>query len=151
MVQSPAWENFISFTKCPAVLGSNPGGGKTCLFSTPVHSGPVIHQAFPTTGTGFCPAVKRPGRVVDHLSPNCAKINSEKNYTSTPPVCHIDMFQGDLYLLQNIPIVSGAHAASCSIGSGASFSVLKQLGTHLLPKFKNLWGYTSVPPCDFIA
>jgi len=133
------------------VLGSNPGECKTCLFSTPVHSGPGIHQALPTTGTESCPAVKRPGRVVDYLSPNGAKVKSEKHNTSTLPVCQFDMFQGDLYLLQNIQIVSGAHATSCSIGSGASFTVLKRPGPHLLSKFKNQWGYTSVLPCDFIA
>ena len=93
----------------------------------------------------------RPGRVVDHLPLNGAKVKCEKNYTPTPPVCHLDIFQGDLYLLQNIQIVSGAHAASCSMGSGASFSGLKRPRPHLQPKFKYQWGYTSVPPCDFVT
>jgi len=151
VVRSPAWKKLISFTKRPAVWGLIPRGGKKFLCSAPVFSGPGTHQAFTTMCTGFCPWVKRPGRVFDHLLPNGAEIKSEKYYTSNPPACHLDMFQGELYLLQNIQIISRSHAYSCSVGSGASFSGLKRPGHHLLPKFKNQWSYTSVLPCDFMA
>ena len=133
VVRSLAWRNNYLFYKMPSGFGFEfRWGAKEFLFSAPVHSGPGTHQAFPTTRTGSFPRVKRPGRGTDRLPPYGAEVKSDKNYTSTPLVCFLDMFQGDLYFLQNIQFVSGAHAAFCSMGSGASFSGLKLPGPHLL-------------------
>jgi hypothetical protein len=52
---------------------SNPGGGK---FLAPVQTGPGVHPASYTMGTGSFPGVKRPGRGVDHpphLAPRLKK------------------------------------------------------------------------------
>jgi len=46
--------------------GSNPGGGRDFL---PVQTGPGVHPASCTMGTGSFPGVKRPGRDADHSPP----------------------------------------------------------------------------------
>jgi hypothetical protein len=43
-------------------------------FSAPVQNGPDIHPASYTTGTGFLPGVKRPGRGVDHQPPSSVEV-----------------------------------------------------------------------------
>jgi hypothetical protein len=43
-------------------------------FSAPVHTGPGAHPTSYTLGTGFFPAVKRPGRGVDHSPPSSAEV-----------------------------------------------------------------------------
>jgi hypothetical protein len=48
-------------------------------------------------GTGFFPAVKRPGHGVDnppHLAP---KLKKEYSYTSTPPLGLHGLFYGEFY------------------------------------------------------
>ena len=42
-------------------------------FSSLVHTGPGVHPASYTMGTGFLPGVKRPGRGVDHPPPSSAE------------------------------------------------------------------------------
>jgi len=48
------------------------GGGAT--FYAPVQTGPGAHPASYTMGTGSLPAVKRPGRGVDHPPPSRAEV-----------------------------------------------------------------------------
>jgi hypothetical protein len=43
-------------------------------FSTPVQTGPDVHSASYTMGTGSFPGVKRPGRGVDHPPPSIAEV-----------------------------------------------------------------------------
>jgi hypothetical protein len=43
-------------------------------FSAPVQTGPGVHPAAYTMGTGFFPGVKRPGRGVDHPSTSNAEV-----------------------------------------------------------------------------
>jgi hypothetical protein len=57
-----------------------PGGGDRiplgARFSAPVQTGPEVHPASYTMGTGSFPRVKRPGRGVDHpphLAPRSKK------------------------------------------------------------------------------
>jgi len=54
------------------VQASNPGG--RARFSTPVRTGPGVHPATYTMGTGSFPGVKWQGRGIDHLSPSSAKV-----------------------------------------------------------------------------
>ena len=42
-------------------------------FSAPVQTGPGVHPTSCTMGTGSFPAVKRPGRGVDHPPPSSAE------------------------------------------------------------------------------
>ena len=43
-------------------------------FTAPVQTGPGTHPATHTVGTGSLPGVKRPGRVVDHLTSSSAEV-----------------------------------------------------------------------------
>jgi len=43
-------------------------------FSAPVQSGPGASPAFCTVGTGSLPAVRRPGRCVNHPPPSSAEV-----------------------------------------------------------------------------
>jgi len=43
-------------------------------FSAPVQTGPGVHLAFYTIGTGSFPGVKRPGRGVDHPPSSSAEV-----------------------------------------------------------------------------
>jgi hypothetical protein len=43
-------------------------------FSAPVQTGPGVHPASYTMGTGSFPRVKRPGRGVDHAPPSSAEV-----------------------------------------------------------------------------
>jgi len=53
----------------------NPGGGgEDEKFFVPVQTGPRVHPASYTIGTGSLPGVKRPGRGVDHPLPSSAEI-----------------------------------------------------------------------------
>jgi len=53
-------------------------------FSAPVQTGPEVHPAFYTMGTGSIPGVKRSGRVVDHPSTTSAEVKDRKALKSTP-------------------------------------------------------------------
>ena len=44
------------------------------------------------------PGVKRPGRVVNHSPHLAPRLKKEQNYTSTPPLGFLGLFQGELYL-----------------------------------------------------
>jgi len=56
------------FLNCMKVTrGSNPG--REAKFPAPVRTGPGVHPAFCTMGTGSSARVKRPGRGVDHPPP----------------------------------------------------------------------------------
>jgi len=63
----------------------------------------------------------------------------------------------DFSLLQNAKTVSGAHTASCSMGTGGSFSGVKrrERDVNQAPpssaQLKNEWSYTSTPLCAFMA
>jgi len=52
-------------------------------------------------GTGSSPAVKWPGRGVDHPPPPhlAPRLREENSYTSTPPLGLRGLFYGELYLL----------------------------------------------------
>ena len=54
------------------VRGSNPRGG--ARLSAPVQTGPGAQPISFTMGTGSFPAVKQPGRSVDHPPPSSAEV-----------------------------------------------------------------------------
>jgi len=53
--------------------------------SATVQSDPGAHPNFYATGTASYPAVKRPGRGVDHPPRLAPRLKNEYSYTSTPP------------------------------------------------------------------
>ena len=55
-------------------------------FSAPVQTGPGVHPASYTMGTGSFPGVKRPGRGVDHPPHLAPRLKEELSYTSAPPL-----------------------------------------------------------------
>jgi len=62
-------------------------------FSAPVQTGPGPTQPPVTTGTGFVPAVKRPGRGADHkwleaVPPLCACIGLSMSWGDFPYMCY---------------------------------------------------------------
>ena len=54
-------------------------------FSAPVQTGPGVHPASYTMGTGSFPEVKRPGRGVNHPPHLAPRLKKEYSYSSTPP------------------------------------------------------------------
>jgi hypothetical protein len=51
-----------------------------------VQTGPRVHPASCTMGTGSFPGVIRPGRGADHPPPPSTDVENEYSYTSTPPL-----------------------------------------------------------------
>ena len=67
------------------IRGSNPGGAR---FSAPVQTGPGVHPASYTIGTGSFPGVKRPGRGVDQPPPSSPEVKERVElhlYSSSGP------------------------------------------------------------------
>ena len=77
------------------------GGGGASFFIS-VHIGPGAHPASYTMGTGPFPGVKRPGRGVDHPPQLAPKLKNEQKYTSTSLLVLRRLFQGEIYLSQQI-------------------------------------------------
>jgi hypothetical protein len=69
-----------------------PAGEKDCSLLQTVHTGYLVRPASCSLGTEVCfPAVKQPGREVDHLLPSSAKIKNEWICTAAPSVCLHDV------------------------------------------------------------
>jgi hypothetical protein len=64
-----------------------------------------LDPAFCTTGTGFFPWVKRPGRGVDYPPPSSAEVKERVELISTPPMGLCDLYWGELELLLNKHII----------------------------------------------
>ena len=57
-------------------------------FSAPVQTGPGVHPAFCTVGTGPFPGVNRPGRGAEHPPPSSGKVKERLElyiYSSSGP------------------------------------------------------------------
>ena len=65
------------------VQRSNPDGGEIFV---PVPTGPGVHPASCTMGTGSFPGVKRPRRGLNHPPTSSAEVKKEWRYTSTAPL-----------------------------------------------------------------
>jgi hypothetical protein len=83
------------------VRGSNSGGDE--IFAH-VQTGPDVHPASCTMGTGSFPGVKRPGRGADYPPPSSAEVKKEQSYTSTHPLGHLRPVIGILYLFVHVLI-----------------------------------------------
>ena len=65
--------------------------------SAPVQTGPGAHPASYTMGAGSFPAVKWPGRGVDHPLHLAPRLKKEYSYTSTPPLGLHGLLYGELF------------------------------------------------------
>jgi hypothetical protein len=60
------WDSVIGIATCYGLDGPGTESRWGARFSAPVQTGPEVHPASYTMGTGSFPGVKRPGRGVDH-------------------------------------------------------------------------------------
>jgi hypothetical protein len=66
--------------------------------SAPVQTGPGVHPAYCTMGTGSLPEVKRTGRGVDHPPHQAPRLKKEKSQRSAAPLCLHGRVQVEIYL-----------------------------------------------------
>ena len=80
------------------------------IFFVPVQTGPGVHPASYTVGTGSFSGVKRPGRGVDHPRYLAPSLKKEYNYTSSAPKedsmigTVVSFFQISFYVTVRCPI-----------------------------------------------
>ena len=75
-------------------MDRNPVGAR---FSAPVHTGPGVHPASYTMGSGSFLGVKRPERGVNHPLPSCAEVKEKVELHLCPRLCRLGRLQGELY------------------------------------------------------